>query len=258
MIFAEMSAGQGGVIGAIVGGIPSALIALGVFLKGRRKDAMSEWQQTVIDLRRELSESNAAHDKQIAEMRREHYIETSRLEEQIRTLEARERVSYEKAVQTEADLRIAQANLRRLQAQSYDTAPGLTQPTEITADESGVIYWTSAGVGPMFHWLPQHLMKKNITVLIPERLREAHRLGLQKMVESGKDPDPERAVHTYAITKDGEEFPVTINLCAWNGQAGKRYINAEIRRRAPNPESGIIRPYGPTVKNATPADKSDK
>lgn len=244
MIFADMSNGEAGAIGGMLGGIPAIIAAVAFYFRGKRKDAMTEWQQTVRDLRQELHDCDASHQKEIAELRRQYNADTLELRSEIFDLRKKEREGYTREMEYKAELRLAQSNLRRLQASAHDTAPGITLPVEITADENGVIYWASAGVGPMFHWLPQQLMKQKIAVLMPARLQPLHAAGLAKLIADGREPDPEKPVLTYGLTKDGDEFPITVNLCGWIGQAGKRYINAEIRRRATG-DSGVVQLHGP-------------
>jgi PAS domain S-box-containing protein len=64
-----------------------------------------------------------------------------------------------------------------------------------------------------FGWRKQEVIGKEMaSVIIPERLREAHRRGLRRYLESGVDHVLNRRLELWARRRDGGEFPVELTI----------------------------------------------
>jgi PAS domain S-box-containing protein len=257
MIYAETDGvgnidGWGYVIAGVIGAIPGIIAATIAIMNARatirgkaRTDTISEWQATAADLRSQLIGERTQRATETASIRSEYGSQIFKLREDLKQVTDREREYAIKYATQTVELQSAFAQIRRLQALSFDAPPGVTLPTEITSSADGTIYWASASVGPMFHWLPQEIRGQNIELLIPERLRKEYHDRIAKLVETGADPNPDESILTYGLTKQGDEFPIQVNLSGWSGQLGKRYINAEIRRRAVDRPNGPVEMHGP-------------
>lgn len=207
---------RGGLIGGlivlvpIIGGWLIRLIITGrLVLREGRKDALMEWQQIAADQR----------------------VEMGALESRLAAAEQAEAACRVQVAELKGEIRLLSSNVRRLQEQSGDTPPGVILPVQVIADMNGMVLSATPSLGPMFHWLPAQLIKKNIELLMPDRIRSAHKAALAKLVAEGRNPDPDRPILSYGLTKDGEEFPILINLSGWSDVDGRKFITAEIRRR---------------------------
>ncbi len=125
-LLADSDSGSGqiviaAVLGAVFGGLPSALGAIALYMKNRReisaanrRDAIAEWERIVADLRRELAEQDARHTREITEQDTRHTREITELRTMITALETSEHLAVVKSLQLEADLRIAQSEIGRI------------------------------------------------------------------------------------------------------------------------------------------------
>ncbi|MBI5721615.1 MAG: PAS domain S-box protein [Burkholderiales bacterium] len=106
------------------------------------------------------------------------------------------------AARVEAHLRESEARFRSLWVTSSD---GI-----LIIDTAQTILYANPAVRPMLGWAPAELVGRPLERLQPERLREAHRRGMQRYLESGERRLDWRAVETLALHRDGHEFPIEI------------------------------------------------
>ncbi len=59
-----------------------------------------------------------------------------------------------------------------------------------------------------------------VTIIIPERYREAHRAGLRRFLKTGEQHIIGKTVELQAIRKDGAEIPVELSLSTWKSPSG--------------------------------------
>ena len=82
----------------------------------------------------------------------------------------------------------------------------------IIVDQTGRINFASNRIEAMFGHLPDELIGKPLSVLIPERYRDLHAGHLDRFM---KDPRPRMmgvGMELRALRKDGSEFPTEISL----------------------------------------------
>ncbi len=186
----------------------------------RRADSLSEWkaiaeklQEDADTLMKEVRDTKAEHSKEIRQLQADHgkcLVENAKRDGEIRLLEA---------------------TVRRLQGLTGDEAPSVITPAVIIADLDGTIFDASPAIAPILHWLPKELRGKNVELLVPERLRQQHQLGLSKAKAGGPLPWTEKAILTHAREKNGGEVPVAINLYGWQDRTGNWLVSAEIKLR---------------------------
>lgn len=181
--------------------------------KQNRADALKEWQEIV----KELKEKDATQETEIKELHKAHH-----------------KCELENA-DLKGEIRLMQSTLRRLQIATGDTPPASVIPGAIVADLDGNIKVATPALTLILHWMPNDLKGKNIEMIVPERLREQHRIGLKRIKDLGQPPWPEKTIITYALTKEGSEIPVAINLSSWQTQGGDWLLSAEIRPRQTTP-----------------------
>jgi PAS domain S-box-containing protein len=89
------------------------------------------------------------------------------------------------------------------------------QDAIITIDATGCVRYANPRAVDMFAAGTGALVGSQVTELIPERLREAHRAGLARYVETGESRLVGRTVVVPARRGDGSEFPVELSLASW-------------------------------------------
>jgi PAS domain S-box-containing protein len=85
----------------------------------------------------------------------------------------------------------------------------------IIADSAGntVTYNKSAQV--IFGYREEEVLGQPLTLLMPERYREAHRSGLERFRATGKAHVVGRTVELHGLKKDGSEFPLELSISTW-------------------------------------------
>lgn len=199
-----------------------------------RADAISEWKEYADRLEKRLD----AADADIKHGREQH-------EADYRQWAEKQGLCQKEAAELKGEVRLLQSVVQRLQGLARDEAPPVSVPGLIIADISGTIKEFSPSLTPLLHWLPGQMRGKNVSVLAPERLREAQAAGLRKVAETGQPPWTERVVLTHALTREGEEVPVSITLSGWQTEKGDWLLSAQIQRRSPAEQpSGILKASG--------------
>jgi len=85
----------------------------------------------------------------------------------------------------------------------------------ISGDVSGDIRsWNSAATA-LFGFSAEEAIGRPIELIIPERVREAHRTGMHRVSSGGESHVIGKTVELAAIRKDGTEFPVELSLATW-------------------------------------------
>lgn len=156
----------------------------------------------------------------------------------------------------ESDNRGLYERMRLMQERMHSSAPGVIRPCTIIASiPEGVIHHVSIEAGSMFHYNPDELMGKPITLLMPRDVRPLHKRAMEKMIQEGRQADPSKPVPTYGITKDGQRFPIYVSLSGpWEviepgmDMRVVRCVNADIVRRGDSDTFSVI-PHGPTTRN---------
>jgi PAS domain S-box-containing protein len=98
----------------------------------------------------------------------------------------------------------------------------------ISGDADGLIRsWNSAATA-LFGHTEAEVIGKPIDVIIPERYREAHQKGIQRVSSGGPSHVIGKTVELAAIRKDRSEFPVELSLATWFLD-DKRYYTGIIR-----------------------------
>ena len=98
----------------------------------------------------------------------------------------------------------------------------------VFADHRGVITYCNAAAGRMFGHDCDEACGQSLTMLMPERYRKPHELGLQRFVTTGQVRMMGKIVELTGQRVDGEEFPIEISFSA-NGAGEDIMLVAFIR-----------------------------
>ena len=61
----------------------------------------------------------------------------------------------------------------------------------------------------------EEILDKPLTVLMPERFREAHAQGLKRFMSTGQSRVIGHVLELVGLRKDGQEFPIELSLATW-------------------------------------------
>jgi PAS domain S-box-containing protein/putative nucleotidyltransferase with HDIG domain len=90
-----------------------------------------------------------------------------------------------------------------------------------------IIFWNRAAAD-IFGYSAGETIGKPLTLIMPERFREAHQKAITRVISSRKLHVTAKPVEMVGLRKDGREFPVEFSLAAW--ETGKeRFFTAILR-----------------------------
>jgi PAS domain S-box-containing protein len=98
----------------------------------------------------------------------------------------------------------------------------------ILADGAGNIIAWNKSAQAIFGHSEAEVRDKPLTLLMPERYRDAHRMGLEQFRVTGKPRVIGRTVELHGMRQDGSEFPLELSLSSW--QAGESTFYSGIIR----------------------------
>jgi PAS domain S-box-containing protein len=85
---------------------------------------------------------------------------------------------------------------------------------KFTGGSGNIISWNK-GAQAMFGYSEEEVMGKPLSHLMPERYREAHAKGLQRVRATGESQLIGKTVELFGLRKDGHEFPLELSLTTW-------------------------------------------
>jgi diguanylate cyclase (GGDEF)-like protein/PAS domain S-box-containing protein len=121
-----------------------------------------------------------------------------------------------------ATLVMHQLELRRgeLVRESMMGFADATELTLISADAQGRIEFVNKSAVATFGYAREEMIGKPIDIIIPDRLRGAHRAGLARVAAGAASKLVGKTVEVVARKRDGTEFPIDLSLSVWPDQSG--------------------------------------
>ena len=98
----------------------------------------------------------------------------------------------------------------------------------VSADSRGFIIYVNKGGERLFGWAAAELLKRPITVLLPDRYHESTRRGLLRFISIEPADAFGNVFELIALHRSGREFPVELSLARWDDPSG-RFFTAIIR-----------------------------
>lgn len=89
------------------------------------------------------------------------------------------------------------------------------QDAIFTIDEHSTVTFCNRAVERLLGYTPEELIGQPLELIIPERLREAHRRGIERYLRTRERAIPWSGIELPALHKDGHEFPVEISFGEW-------------------------------------------
>jgi PAS domain S-box-containing protein len=93
----------------------------------------------------------------------------------------------------------------------------------IIADDRGDIILWNRGAQTIFGYQEKEVVGKSLTILMPERYREMHSTGLQRLSATGESTMIGKTVELHGLRRDGSEFPLELSLGTWHPAEGIFY-----------------------------------
>lgn len=95
----------------------------------------------------------------------------------------------------------------------------------VTIDDKGVITEFNPAAERIFGWKRREVLGLDLAdVIIPKKLRSAHRHGFQRYLKTGKGAYIDKAVEVTAVRRTGEEFPVELTITQIKGSGSQEFM----------------------------------
>ncbi len=122
--------------------------------------------------------------------------------------------------QTEAAIRASEEKFRTVTESAQDAI--------ISANQQGdIVFWNKAAQS-IFGYKEKEVAGKPLTLIMPERFREAHQKGLARFNKTGERRVIGKTLELAGLRKDGSEFPLEISISHGNTQEAS-FFTAVIR-----------------------------
>jgi PAS domain S-box-containing protein len=126
-----------------------------------------------------------------------------------------------------SDRKRAEQRLRESEIRFRSVSQSAVDAVVSTNSRGQVVSW-NGGATRMFGFAEQEILGRNVELLVPERLRSAHRQGMARFAETGETHILGEPTEFTALRRDGLEFPIELALSKWD-MDGKPFFTAIIR-----------------------------
>ena len=128
-----------------------------------------------------------------------------------------------------ANRKLEETNLQLIMSEeSYRVVAESASDVIITIDENNIILFANPAAQKVFGYAPPELIGEELGILIPERMREAHRRGMQRYMQHGNRNIPWNGIILPCIHKNGTEMQIEISF-GEHETRGKRSFTAVMR-----------------------------
>jgi diguanylate cyclase (GGDEF)-like protein/PAS domain S-box-containing protein len=90
----------------------------------------------------------------------------------------------------------------------------------LVIDSAGIIRFVNPSTLRLFGYCRDEMVGHTLDLIIPPRLRGAHRAGVARVGGGQPSKLGGRPVEVSALRRDGSEFPIELSLCHWQGPDG--------------------------------------
>ena len=115
----------------------------------------------------------------------------------------------------------------------------------ILSDRKGNVLSWNRSAQRMFGYRPEEIMGRPLTLLMPDRFREAHQKGLERAQLTGEMRIVGKTIELHGLRKNGEEFPIELSL-------SRSVLTGEVFY------CGIIRDISERLKTAKALEESER
>ena len=86
----------------------------------------------------------------------------------------------------------------------------------VLADHTGRIMSWNKSAESMFGYTAEEMFGKPLTLIMPDRYREAHSEGMQRLQTTGEARIIGKTIALHGLRKSGQEFPIELSLNSWS------------------------------------------
>ena len=124
------------------------------------------------------------------------------------------------------ELAVKVERVQHLLSESEDRFRSLVESATdaiIVANGRGMIISWNRSASVLFGYSNEEAIGQPLTILMPQRYREAHERGLARMASTGKGRVMGSVVELHGLKKDGTEFPIELSLATWRNTDNTYY-----------------------------------
>ena len=98
------------------------------------------------------------------------------------------------------------------------------------ADRDGIVKLWNSGAEAIFGYTAQEALGQNLDLIVPEKLRERHWEGYQRVMDTGKTRYDNELLKVPALKKDGKRLSVEFTIILVRGHRNEILGSAAIMR----------------------------
>jgi PAS domain S-box-containing protein len=95
------------------------------------------------------------------------------------------------------------------------------QDAIIFADAGGIVRLWNSGAEAIFGYSPSEAIGQDLDIIIPEKLRERHRQGYRKVMETGVSKYMKELLAVPALRKDGARISIEFSIVILKSDDGR-------------------------------------
>lgn len=118
------------------------------------------------------------------------------------------------------ELKEAQVGLRRSESR-FRSVARTANDAIITANGEGKITFWNKSAEKIFGYNEGEALGQPMTLLMPERYKEAHLGGMEHLLKTGESRLAGKIMEREALRKDGTEFPIELTVAYWETDEGR-------------------------------------
>ena len=123
-------------------------------------------------------------------------------------------------MEAEEKLRASEDKFRNLTETAFDAI--------ILIDETGNIKFWNRGAELMFGYSKEEVMDKTLTLIMPDKYRNAHDQGLRRYLQTGERRVIGKVISLEGQRKSGDIFPIELSITSWES-SGRKMFSGIIR-----------------------------
>ncbi len=94
----------------------------------------------------------------------------------------------------------------------------------VSVDAKGEVVLWNTHAAELFGYSDEEMIGETLLALIPERFRDAHVAGIQRVVEGGERHVIGQTAELAALHADGREFPMELSLATWTSDEERLFV----------------------------------
>lgn len=123
-------------------------------------------------------------------------------------------ISYDGLISDITERKLAETALKESE-ERYRAVVDTATDAIITIDMKGRIIFGNTAASALFGYSAEEMLGQPLSMLMPEKYRREHDLGLARVVSGGESHVIGKTIEVLGLRKDGSEFPMELSLARW-------------------------------------------